>query len=286
MNRKEFGELVALGMRAPIGVAFLGNNVPQGVEKPRRPCTFCEDVVKARGGSTIGLIKDDLDCPYALAVLGFEEMSKDVVESLVKHQKFGPNTQKFLEALPMLPSGKYRAVVVGPLDSIPIEPDVDIITGSADQIIRVLHAWVWLKGEYLKPHISGLASICSEAIAYVSNSGLPNLVSLPCLGAKEVASFPLGDVIFALPHKLMPDIIRALSRMSEVIKPKEIDEYVLNLLREKGKISTRAVTKELVNSLILQCPDRPAGILVKLYHEGKIGREFSKEEGGFVWWVK
>ena len=65
---------------------------------------------------------------------------------------------------------------------------------------------------------------------------------------------------------------------------KSIEEYIVNLLKNKNGMTTREI---LVKAELdgISCPDEPVRFLNKMRMKGLINGRVSQEEKGWIWWV-
>lgn len=283
-DRKSVFLIKKLGLKgSPIGVSLLKSDLPKDIKRPLDRCTFCEAVTLAqRENHAIGITKDDLDCPFALATLGFQEFPKEEIVNLIKSGQFGPHTLEFLQAVPSIPVSIYKSIIVGPPEKMPTKPDVVLLIGSSVQMTKLLNAWMWIKGKPLHVNIQGVGTICSGSVANAYKKGEP-AIAFPCIGARELGGFKAEEAVFTSPYAILGELIEGLKEMEP--SPEDIEDLVLKLLRTKGGLTTRAIIIELVG-VAPRCPDRLAYFLTKMQNEGKIKREFSAEKRGHVWRVK
>ena len=274
-----------LGLTSPpIGVSFLRSDPPRDVKRPDKQYTFCEIVtLSRRENRIIGLTGDDIDCRFALEVLGLKSTSWDEVRSVIESKRFGPHTLEFIRTIPRIAGGTYRSVVTGPLKDLSINPDVVLIHGNADQIVKLVNAWTWISGKPVSAGMQGIGGVCSESVAAAYTKGEPTVCALPCRGARELGKLEVGETIFGSLYSLLEGLIEGLEAMEA--SSKDVESMVIELLRKKGRMTTRAITRELL-MLLPHCPDYPAHVLAKMRSKGKIQSEFSIKDKGFVWWVE
>jgi len=268
----------------PIGVSFLRVDPPRDVQRPDEKCTFCEAVALSRRENRIlGLTKDDMDCPVALEVLGLKSLSWEAVANAIASNRFGPHTVKFLRTIPKIAGGVYEAVVIGPLKDLSMDPNVVLIHGTPDQTVKLVNAWTWISGKPVTAGMQGIGGVCSESAAAAYTKGEPTVCALPCQGARELGKLEVGETIFGSLYSLLEGLIEGFEAMEA--SSKDVESMVIELLRKKGRMTTRAITRELL-MLLPHCPDYPAQVLATMRSKGKIQSEFSTKDKGFVWWVE
>lgn len=73
--------------------------------------------------------------------------------------------------------------------------------------------------------------------------------------------------------------------MVQILNEEEAEAYLLELLRERGKMTTRMID-ETIQDRALQCPEGTLKHLNKLRIKGMIKGAVSREHKGWVWWIK
>jgi len=268
----------------PIGVSFLRSDPPKDAKRPDRECTFCEGVALSRREKhIIGLTKDNMDCPFALEVLGLQSLPWDMVTNVIESKRFGPHTLEFIRTIPKIAGGIYESVVIGPLKDLSMNPNVVLIHGTSDQIVKLVNAWTWVSGKPVSGSMQGIGGVCSESVAAAYVMGEPTICALPCQGARELGKLKIGETIFASIYSLLEELIEGLEAIEA--SSKDVESLVIDLLRRKGRMTTRSITSEL-RMLLPRCPDYPAQVLARMGSKGKIKSEFSTKDKGFVWWVE
>lgn len=268
----------------PVGISLLKSVPPENVERPDRQYTFCEVVERSRKKSRVmGITKNDIDCPFALEILGLKNLSWEKVTEIIKSKQFGRNTLNFMKTLPVLAKSVCESIVIGPLKDLPINPDVILIYGDADKIVKLVNAWTWTRGKPINVNMQGIGGVCSESLAAAYNKEEPTICALPCKGSKQLGKLEAGEIIFASRYTLIEELIEGLREIE--LPPEDAESYIMRLLREKGRMTTRAITRELL-MFIPRCPDYPTKLLATMRRKGKIKFELSSEDKGYIWWIE
>ncbi|MFC1631936.1 hypothetical protein ACFL1I_02775 [Candidatus Omnitrophota bacterium] len=71
--------------------------------------------------------------------------------------------------------------------------------------------------------------------------------------------------------------------MLRILSKKEAEDFIIDLLKSKGRLSTRQVELEAL-AKDLQCPDSTSRTLNSLRLEGKINGACSLKNRGWLWW--
>ncbi|MDH3364631.1 MAG: hypothetical protein OEM29_01280 [Thermoplasmata archaeon] len=69
---------------------------------------------------------------------------------------------------------------------------------------------------------------------------------------------------------------------TDVMSEREADEFVVNLLRRNGPLTTKEI-EVFASQEGRRCPDQTVIYLVKLMHRGLVNGEVSIEKRGWVW---
>lgn len=268
----------------PVGVSLLQSVLPEKIERPDRHYTFCEVVERSRKqGQIIGITKDDIDCPFALEVLGLQKLSWERLSEIITSKQFGRQTLQFIKNFPIIAESGCKSIVIGPLRDLPTTPDVALIYGDADNIVKLVNAWTWMRGKPINVSIQGIGGICSESVAAAYNKTEPTICALPCKGSKQLGKLEAGEIIFASRYTFLDELIEGLKEIE--LPPEDAESFIIRLLRTKGRMTTRAITRELL-MFIPRCPDYPAKLLATMRSKGKIKFELSSEDKGYVWWIE
>jgi len=270
--------------RPPVGISLLKSVPPDNIERPDRHYTFCEVVERSRKENcVIGITKDDIDCPFALEILGLKKLSWGRLSEIITSKQFGPHTLKFMKTFPIIAESACESIVIGPLKDLPTDPDVILIYGDADNIGKLVNAWTWMRGTPINVSMQGIGGVCSESFAAAYNRREPAICALPCKGSKQLGKLGAGEIIFASRYTLLEELIEGLKEIE--LPPEDVESFILRLLRTKGGMTTRAITRELL-MFIPRCPDYPAKLLATMRSKGKIKFELSSEDKGYIWWIE
>lgn len=196
----------------PVGVALLETVLPPEAIPPIGLRRFCSHVSAARlSGQTVGLRLRDLECLVSQCVLSLGMLPPTLTES----GELGPEAKIWANRISCLRPGVVKAIVVGPLNMLPVDPTVVLVVGTARQIGRLVQSEVRRSGRRLRPCLQGLAAACSGAVAGVARSGMPAcIVPSPCMRRQGV--FGAEDLVYAMPASALAATVRALKSLVTV----------------------------------------------------------------------
>jgi uncharacterized protein (DUF169 family) len=187
----------------------------------RRPknLTLCQLINIVRTFDwTVGVSADDLpvECASIVGLVDFndlpEELRNGTFRSLV-WCKTREDGRKFEEAIPRIPSGKYKAIMLAPLVYDPFDPDIVLIYANPAQMILIVNALQFEGYERLQFFCVGESS-CSDAIAQCYLSGKPSL-TIPCYGERRFGHAQDDELVMGLSPK---DVEKAERNLEELYK--------------------------------------------------------------------
>jgi uncharacterized protein (DUF169 family) len=206
----------------PLGLQFFENAEElDKIDKIKRPTnrrTFCQIAGNARlYGWTIGITKKDLGintvCP---AMLGLYERPSFIRDGSYKQPVWFENivdSKKYEDSFPVIPSGRFNAVAVGPIFSQRISPDILLIYGDPTQLMLILCGLQWKDYERFTFHFSGESS-CADAIAQCFLSKKPAL-ALPCFGERRYGHVQDNEMYLAMPPESLAKAVGGIENLAK-----------------------------------------------------------------------
>jgi len=202
----------------PVGVKSLrpGEPVPKKAKRPGRDLevkvAICQSIGFARRyGWTLAFSGEDLSCPIAKAVFGFEERNDYYTSGALADGMYASCREagaRFEEALVKYEPGEFAHVVVGPLGRIDWAPDTVLVYGNSAQVLRLLNACLFEKGGSLKSEFSGRGD-CSDIVIRSLRTGEPQLV-LPCYGDRIFGMAADDEMAFTFPFGMADEVVKGL----------------------------------------------------------------------------
>lgn len=116
---------------------------------------------------------------------------------------------RFFEAFPRLPVGKYKGVLLAPAREAEFEPDVLLIyTDNNFQMRSLFSAIKYKTGEMLEVHLDPVDS-CVHTLVTAMITG-NYTVAIPDPGEQERALSDRNEMIMGVPVEKIPDLLEAL----------------------------------------------------------------------------
>jgi uncharacterized protein (DUF169 family) len=144
----------------PVGIRSLhpGEAPPARARHPARhlgvKVAICQALGLARRyGWTLALSGDDLSCPVARAVFGFEERNDYYTSGTLADGMYASCREagaRFEEALSKYEPGEISFLLAGPLGRLEFEPETVLVYGNSAQVMRLLNACLFEKGGALR----------------------------------------------------------------------------------------------------------------------------------------
>ncbi len=240
-NYSEASEFIRNNVRLktfPVAVKFLKDE--SGFpEKTRRPSqalgkkiALCQAVTMARlYGWTMGLTKDDLICVPAALAFGLSAAA-DAAEATVRlfcegaYLKDPEAARKEVSSIRKLDKGEYAAVVLAPLQRAAFEPDTVVFYGNPAQVMRLIQAWAYHKGERVQGNFGGKIE-CSEYLIAPFKEQAPR-VAVPGMGDRVFSLTQDDEMVFALPGAFLPQLMEGLREAGKKVGAQYPVPFFLN----------------------------------------------------------
>ncbi len=116
---------------------------------------------------------------------------------------------KMIDTTPRFERGRYRAMLVAPLDRCPVEPDVVVLYGDAAQMLRIVNGALYDKGGRLEFSSSGDAGLCADTVVQPMLTQKPH-VAIPCNGGRIMSLPNETELAFGIPFSMMEGLIEGL----------------------------------------------------------------------------
>jgi uncharacterized protein (DUF169 family) len=202
----------------PLGIRPIRSGEPFP-KKARRPLAqmgvkvaICQALGLARRyGWTMGFSGEDLSCPIAKAVFGFEERNDYYTSGALADGMYASCREagaRFEDALSKYDVGEIAGVVAGPLNRIDFEPETVLVYGNSAQVLRLLNASLFEKGGSLKSEFSGRGD-CSDIIIRTGKTAEPQVI-LPCYGDRIFGMAADDEMAFTFPFRMAEKVVNGL----------------------------------------------------------------------------
>ena len=202
----------------PLGIRSLppGEPIPAKARRPLKDMgakmAICQSLSLARRyGWTIAFTGEDLACPIAKAVFGFEPRNEYYTSGALADGMYAACRDagaRFEDALAKYEPGEIAAVVAGPLGRIAFEPDTVLVYGNSAQVLRLLNACLFEKGGALRSEFSGRGD-CADIVIHGRKTGEPQVI-LPCYGDRIFGMAADDEMAFTFPYARRDEVVKGL----------------------------------------------------------------------------
>jgi len=104
---------------------------------------------------------------------------------------------------------RYNAILMAPLDLMPVQPDAIVAYMTPGQSLKVLLGYEYREGRVLKgTTLTGQSTICS-AIARVMN-GEDLVLDIPCVGDRTWGLVPDQELVVAISPKIFGEVLEGM----------------------------------------------------------------------------
>lgn len=211
---KEFQELLNL---TPVGVnLYFNEDVEMDSERPDESLRFCKSVERVLQTSrNMLLTKEDISCPAAKAVWGFEENDRILAycaDKLVEARRFNDEGSA-IQALMDVPRirGKTHSVL---LSASGVVPDVYVFYLRPVEFMLVVQAYQRVIIQPMLLNVTGVTPVCGNCTVrpYVTNEiG----ISFGCEGSREYGGISDDRLVLDMPFLKAVSTLRSLAEMIE-----------------------------------------------------------------------
>lgn len=221
-----FNEALAKHVRPaafPTAVRMLveGDPRPQRGRHPQsdmgQQVAICQGFAITRHyGWTMVMEKDDISCPLAKAVWGFEPMLDYYLNGMTCAGMYTntPAAGAITEAgVDKWEYGQWQAVASATLERCDFEPHVVLIYGNSAQVMRLVTARLWSTGGRMTSSFSGRID-CADAIITTMKTDECQVI-LPCYGDRVFAQTGDDEMAFTIPASWIERIVEGLEGTSK-----------------------------------------------------------------------
>ncbi len=194
----------------------------EAVTRIRRPQTkYALDQIVAQArwlNFTLGITMDDLIGAQCGAPVGLHPNEDDGEwrhRTTMTNVWFESDEDSILhqQAMDVMPSGRYTALVVSPLATGRLDPpDLVLLYGTPGQMIILINGLQF--SGYKKFDFSVVGeSACADSWGRALRTGQPSL-SIPCYAERRFGGVQDDELLIALPPRYLPKLIQGLDALS------------------------------------------------------------------------
>lgn len=202
----------------PIGLRRFNNDdeIPSKAKRPLGDLGVRVAVCQALGiarryGWTLALKGEDISCPIASLVHGFEEMTDAFLQGRSYEGMYTATIEAgkmTADQAPRFGHHEQLGYLVGPLFRRDNEPEIAVIYGNPAQILRLIHAYLWKRGGRMSTSTSGAVD-CADIVTQTIKTQESQYV-VPCYGDRIFGGVSDDEIVFAIPRRQFGDIVEGL----------------------------------------------------------------------------
>ncbi len=203
---------------SPVAIKFVSSpdNIPEGISEIEETVRHCRMVSLAREGKVFYATDSKHQCGGGAWVLGLREIGPSMKsgEHYLKLGKYSSlaASKRTVHHVPALPQETY-AIVYAPLEKVDFIPDIVIIFAKPFSMLKLAQSTLYQVGGRLYPEFSGIQSVCSDATAYVYQTGRPNF-SLGCDGSRKFSGIADEEMVAGLPAERLEELAEAVVKVT------------------------------------------------------------------------
>ena len=198
-----------------------GEPLPPKVRRPSKDLheqiAICQGFAFARRyGWAMAVGREDISCPLARVVWGFEPMLDYYLNGMTCAGMYTetPAAGAITESeTARFEHGQYEYVVAAPLHRTEFAPDLVLVYGNSAQVMRLVTGALYKRGGRIHSSFSGRIDCSDEVIVTMQTNDYQ--VVLPCNGDRIFAQTQDDEMAFTIPASKMDELVEGLERTHE-----------------------------------------------------------------------
>jgi uncharacterized protein (DUF169 family) len=163
---------------------------------------------------TVGATAEDFVSPRCTSIIGLTDLPEYIRDGTMRSMVWCATVEdakKCEDSIPLIPSGKYHAVMLAPLVYNPFDPDIILLYGNPAQMMLLINAIQFRDYERMQFFSVG-ESACADAIAQCYLTDKPAL-TIPCYGERRYGHAQDDEMVMAIPHHYLEKIVEGLDQL-------------------------------------------------------------------------
>ena len=197
----------------PLAIKFVKDEseFPERTRRPEQKIAICQALtISRRYGWTMGITEEDSGCPGASIAYGWTKLiDESQLAQFFLAAGYASDitgTERIVEKIDRLESGKYKGVVISPLTRTKVIPDVILVYGNPAQIMRLIQGAMHKEGKRVISELTGILASCTTGIIRTFNTGEYQVV-VPGNGDRVFAVTHDHEMMFSIPSDKAEDVI-------------------------------------------------------------------------------
>lgn len=208
------------GSPVAVKLAKSENGIPEGIPEIGEAMRHCQMVnIARREGKIFFATAGKHQCNGGAWAIGFKDLTPSLKsgEFYFKLGKFESwaACMRTMGQIPNVhtPSGIEKptyATVYAPLEKTPFDPHVVLIVAQPRMMLKLAQAILYKMGGRIHSSMSGIQSVCADAVALPYMTGRVNF-SMGCDGSRKFSGIPDEEMVVGIPAELLPEVAEAIS---------------------------------------------------------------------------
>lgn len=207
--------------REPVGVKFIKADALSKLKDQYDSSTkmrYCQALMRAGKGEKIMLTAENIACPASAAAFGLKPLPEMLSSGqMLYNMGLFATTEagaKAMSGMTRLTQGEYRAVILSPLASMEVEPDVVVIESKPEHLMWLSLASIYETGERLEFNSAIFQATCVDSTVIPFTSGKLNS-TLGCYGCREATDVTEEENLIGIPYGDISSITDNLEKLSD-----------------------------------------------------------------------
>jgi len=214
--------------KSPVAIHLVrqAEEVPAGVVPLEFPVRHCISINMAAHGAVFHLPAGMHACSAAKAALGIEPLPEKVRNGKVPYLHGLAVTQevaaRIMAGIPKLPPGSTTGTLLAPLEKVPFEPDVIVLTITPKQAMWVANALLFEDGgPRVSANFAGMQASCADVTALPIITGTVNF-SVGCYGCRSAGKLGDDEMYVGIPVGRLAGLVSGLKGLRKAMKSLEM----------------------------------------------------------------
>lgn len=206
--------------REPVGVKFIKEDDLSKLKDQYDSSTkmrYCQALMRAGKGEKIMITADNIACPASAAAFGLKPLPEMLSSGQMLYNMGLFATPeagaKAMSGMTRLAQGEYSAVILSPLETMEVEPDVVVIESKPEHLMWLSLASIYETGERLEFNSAIFQATCVDSTVIPFTSGKLNS-TLGCYGCREATDVAEEENLIGIPYGELSSITNNLEKLS------------------------------------------------------------------------
>lgn len=206
--------------REPVGVKFIKkDDLPKLNEHydSQTKSRYCQALMRAGKGEKIMITAENIACPASAAAFGLKPLPEMLSSGQMLYNMGLFATPeagaKAMAKMTRLNPGEYSAVILSPLATMEVEPDVVVIESKPEHLMWLALASIYETGERLEFNSAIFQATCVDSTVIPFISGRLNS-TLGCYGCREATDVSDEENLMGIPYKELGSIVDNLEKLA------------------------------------------------------------------------